>query len=102
MKWHNGDGHPSLLDYNKYIKQTTPMLHPIYTTSFVDREMFSHNARRRQEQEELNRILSQPETRIRYAFEFLSDFGDSEECRKKCYDRIAEWSDKLDCSEYHY
>lgn len=78
------------------------MLHPIYTTSFADREMFAYNTKSRKQQEELKRILAQPETRIGYAFEFLSDFGDSEESRKKCYDRIAEWSDKLDCSESHY
>ena len=78
------------------------MLHPYYTTNFADREMFAHNTKVRKQKEELNRILSQPETRIKYAFEFLSDFGDDEETRKKCYDKIAEWSDKLDTSEAHY
>ena len=52
--------------------------------------------------QELDRILSQPETRIKYAFEFLSDFGDESESRKKCYDKIAEWSEKLDTSEAHF
>tara|TARA_E500000178_G_scaffold310945_1_gene326487 strand:+ start:73 stop:327 length:255 start_codon:yes stop_codon:yes gene_type:complete len=84
-------------------------MHPYYTTSFVDREMFAYNAnyQKRQEEkkkqkQELERILSQPETRIGYAFAFLNDFGDSEESRTKCYNKIAEWSDKLDTSEAHY
>ena len=81
------------------------MLHPIYTTSFVDREMFSANAKYRKSQEvkkEMERHLSQPETRIGYAFSFLNDFGDCEESREKCYNKIAEWSDKLDTSECHF
>jgi hypothetical protein len=84
-------------------------MHPYYTTSFVDREMFAYNANYQKQQEEkktakqeLDRILSQPETRIKYAFEFLSDFGDEEESRTKCYNQIAKWSDKLDWSESHY
>ena len=84
-------------------------MHPYYTTSFVDREMFAYNANYQKMQEEkktakqeLDRILSQPETRIKYAFQFLSDFGDEEESRTKCYNAIAEWSDKLDTSEAHF
>ena len=84
------------------------MTHPYYTTNFADREMFAYNAKVRKQKEELNRILSQPETRIRYAFEFLDDHGFNpdddyaEEVRTKCYNGIAEWSDKLDTSESHY
>ena len=78
------------------------MIHPYYTTSFADREMFAYNSKREKQQSELARVLAQPETRIKYAFEFLSDFGDEPETRKKCYDKIAEWSDKLDTSESHY
>ena len=85
------------------------MIHPYYTTSFADREMFAYNANYQKMQEEkktakqeLDRILSQPETRIKYAFEFLNDFGDEPESRKKCYDQISKWSDKLDTSEAHY
>ena len=91
------------------------MIHPIHTTSFVDREMFAYNANYQKKQEEkktakqeLDRILSQPETRIKYAFEFMKDFGFdeeddySEEIRTKCYNSIAKWSDKLDWSEAHY
>ena len=90
-------------------------MHPYYTTSFVDREMFAYNANYQKQQEEkktakqeLDRILSQPETRIGYAFQFLSDFGFdseddySEEIRTKCYNQIAKWSDKLDTSESHF
>jgi len=78
------------------------MTHPYYTTNFADREMFAHNAKVSKQKEELNRILSQPETRIKYTFQFLSDFGDDEQTRKKCYDKIAEWSDKLDTTESHF
>ena len=52
-------------------------MHPYYTTSFVDREMFASNANYQKQQEEkktakqeLERILAQPETRIKYALSF--------------------------------
>jgi len=78
-------------------------MHPYFTTSFADREMFAHNARVEKQRKELDRVLAQPENRIKYAFQFLTDFGqDCENTRKKCYDKIAEWSDKLDTSEAHY
>ena len=90
-------------------------MHPYYTTSFVDREMFAYNANYQKMQEEkktakqeLDRILSQPETRIKYAFAFLDDHGfDSEydyaeEVRTKCYNGIANYSDKLYWSEAHF
>ena len=90
-------------------------MHPYYTTSFVDREMFAYNANYQKMQEEkktakqeLDRILSQPETRIKYAFAFLDDHGfDSEddyaeEVRTKCYNGIANYSDKLDWSEARF
>lgn len=84
-------------------------MHPYYTTNFADREMFAYNANYQKMQEEkktakqeLDRILSQPETRIKYAFQFLNDFGNEEESRTKCYNAIAEWSDKLDTSEAHF
>ena len=77
--------------------------------SIEDREMFAYNANYQKHQEEkktakqkLEAHLAQPETRIKYAFEFLNDFGDEPESRKKCYDQIAKWSDKLDWSEAHY
>ena len=51
-----------------------------YNPSFEDREMFAYNANYQKKQEErktakeeLDRILSQPETRIKYAFEFMND-----------------------------
>jgi len=84
-------------------------MHPYYTTSFVDREMFAYNANYQKKQEEektasqkIDAHLAQPETRIGYAFQFLNDFGDTKECRTKCYNKIAEWSDKLDTSESHF
>ena len=64
-------------------------MHPYYTTNFADREMFAYNANYQKMQEEkktakqeLDRILAQPETRIKYAFEFMNDFGfdDEDDC----------------------
>ena len=46
--------------------------------------------------------LSIPENRINYAFHFLHYFGPDFVEYKKCYDSIANWSDKLDTSEAHY
>lgn len=84
-------------------------MHPYYTTSFADREMFAYNANYRKKQEEektasqkIDAHLAQPETRIMYAFQFLNEYGEYEESRVKCYNKIAEWSDKLDTSESHY
>ena len=90
-------------------------MHPYYTTSFADREMFAYNANYQKQQEKretakqkLERILAQPEERIKYAFVFLDDHGfDSEddyaeEVRVKCYNGIAKYSEQLDTSESHY
>ena len=46
--------------------------------------------------------LSIPENRINYSFHFLHNFGSDFVDYKKCYDKIAEWSDKLDTSESHF
>ena len=46
--------------------------------------------------------LSIPENRINYSFHFLDNFNDTFVDYKKCYDKIAEWSDKLDYSEAHF
>ena len=80
-----------------------------HNISIEDREMFAYNANYQKMQEEkktakqeLDRILSQPETRIKYAFQFLNEYGEYEESRIKCYNAIAEWSDKLDTSEAHF
>ena len=90
-------------------------MHPYYTTNFADREMFAYNANYQKQQEKretakqkLERILAQPEERIKYAFVFLDDHGFdseddySEEVRTKCYNAIAKYSDNLDTSEAHY
>ena len=89
-------------------------MHPYYTTNFADREMFAYNAnfdfeKQREAHEEkktakqkLEAHLAQPETRIGYAFEFMNDFADEEDTRRKCYNAIAKYSDKLDTSEAHY
>jgi len=46
--------------------------------------------------------LSVPENRLRYAFDFLLNHGPDFVDYSKCYNAIAEWSDKLDTSEAHY
>jgi len=46
--------------------------------------------------------LSIPENRINYCFHFLDNFNDTFVDYKKCYDKLAEWSDKLDTSESHF
>jgi len=50
----------------------------------------------------VERHLSIPENRINYSFHFLYNFSSDFVDYKKCYDKIAEWSDKLDTSEAHY
>ena len=78
------------------------MLHPIYTTSFADREMFAHNSYRERQQRKLDAIA--PEQRIKYCFEFLKSYvkeGD-DDMAKKCYDGISKWIDRIDDSEFHY
>ena len=91
------------------------MLHPYYTTNFADREMFAYNANYQKKQKEektasqkIDAHLAQPETRIKYAFQFLDDHGFdpeddySEEVRVKCYNGIAKYSDNLDTSESQF
>jgi len=46
--------------------------------------------------------LSVPENRLMYAFEFLLNYSPDFVDYSKCYNAIAEWSDKLDTSEAHY
>ncbi|AOV58801.1 hypothetical protein T040910_057 [Synechococcus phage S-CAM3] len=52
--------------------------------------------------EQLKQHLSVPENRLKYVFDFLHNHGSDFVDYKKCYDSIAEWSDKLDYSEAHY
>jgi hypothetical protein len=75
-------------------------MHPYFTTSFADREMFAYNSAYQKQQAELQRILSHPETRIKYAFEFI--VGADDGMRSKCYDAIAKYSAQLDYSEAHF
>ena len=79
-------------------------MHPYFTTSFADREMFAYNSAYQKQQAELQRILSHPETRIKYAFEFLEGYiADGDDLMKaKCYDGIAKYSEVLDYSEAHF
>ena len=75
--------------------------HPM---SIEDREMFSYNRTYQQVQDEIKRINAQPEQPMKYSFEFLKGYikDDDEGMKKKCYDAIAKYSDKLDWSEAHY
>jgi len=75
-------------------------MHPYFTTSFVDREMFAYNAQREKQRAEIDRVLSHPEQRMKYCFSFMQ--GADEQTRKKCFDKIAEYSAQLDWSEAHY
>ena len=73
------------------------MLHHM---SFADREMFAYNAQVAKQKAETARILSHPEQRMKYAFEFI--VGADDGMRGKCYDAIAKYSAQLDYSESHY
>ena len=77
-------------------------MHPYFTTSFADREMFAYNAAQERKQQQLAKIT--PEQRIKYAFEFLAGYiADGDDLMAaKCYDGIAKYSDKLDWSEAHF
>ena len=46
--------------------------------------------------------LSIPENRIRYVYHFLNDHSADFIERKKCYDSLSQWIDKVDSSESHY
>lgn len=78
-------------------------MHPYYTTSFADREMFAYNANyQERKQQQLAAIA--PELRIKYCFEFLKGYiadGD-DQMVAKCYNGIAKYSEMLDYSEAHY
>ena len=77
-------------------------MHPYYTTSFADREMFAYNSYQERKQQQLAKIT--PEQRIKYCFEFLKGYiayGD-DQMTAKCYAGIAKYSDLLDTSEAHY
>ena len=75
-------------------------MHPYYTTSFADREMFAYNHARQKQQAEIARINSHPEQRMKYCFEFI--VGADDGMREKCYNAIAKYSAQLDYSEAHY
>ena len=76
------------------------MIHPYYTTSFADREMFAYNSKREKQKAEIARINAHPEQRMKYCFSFIE--GADDQMRVKCYDKIAEYSAQLDWSESHY
>ena len=71
-----------------------------HTMSIEDREMFAYNSAYQKQQAELQRILSHPEQRMKYAFEFI--VGADDGMRGKCYDAIAKYSAQLDWSEAHF
>ena len=77
-------------------------MHPYFTTSFTDREMFAYNAAQERKQQQLAKIT--PEQRIKYAFEFLAGYiADGDDLMAgRCYDGIAKYSEQLDYSEAHF
>ena len=46
--------------------------------------------------------LWMPENRLNHAFHFLLNFNPDFVDYSRCYNMIAEWSDKLDTTEAHY
>lgn len=76
------------------------MTYQFHNMSIEDREMFEYNRRHN----ELQRILAQPENRIKYCFEFLDMYvrDHDEQMKLKCYQGIAHYSEQLDYSESHY
>ena len=76
------------------------MTRQFHTMSIEDREMFAYNRTYQQVQDDIKRINSHPEQRMRYAFEFI--VGADDGMRVKCYDAIAKYSAQLDWSEAHY
>jgi hypothetical protein len=76
------------------------MTRQFHNMSVEDREMFAYNSAYQKQQAELQRVLSHPENRIKYCFEFLK--GADELMAKKCYDAIAKYSAQLDYSEAHF
>ena len=77
-------------------------MHPYFTTSFADREMFAYNAAQERKQQQLAKIT--PEQRIKYCFEFLKGYvADGDDLMAgRCYDGIAKYSELLDYSEAHF
>ena len=76
------------------------MTRKYHVMSIEDREMFAYNAAYNNQKAETARILSHPEQRMKYAFEFI--VGADDGMRAKCYDAIAKYSAQLDYSESHY
>jgi hypothetical protein len=76
------------------------MTRKFHTMSIEDREMFAYNAAYNKQQAEIARINAHPEQRMKYCFSFMQ--GADTEMRKKCFDKIAEWSAQLDWSEAHF
>ena len=76
------------------------MTRKFHTMSIEDREMFAYNRTYQQVQDDIKRINSHPEQRMKYCFEFM--VGADDLMRAKCYDAIAKYSAQLDYSEAHF
>ena len=70
-------------------------MHPAYTMSFADREMFAYNARVAAVKAERDRVLAQPETRARYALDFYFTGNDSK-MNEKALNRFSEFMDVIE------
>jgi hypothetical protein len=84
----------------KESKELHSMIHPYFTTSFADREMFAHNKRVEENRKKTEKHLSDPYNRIRYAYDFLGEWGEESDakCMKSIYNLL---SLDIDC-EVHY
>ena len=71
------------------------LMHPAYTMSFADREMFAYNARVAAAKAERDRVLAQPETRARYALDFYFAGNDSK-MNEKALNRFSEFMDVIE------
>lgn len=70
-------------------------MHPAYTMSFADREMFAYNARAAAAKAERDRVLAQPETRARYALDFYFA-GNDAKMNEKALNRFQEFLDVIE------
>jgi len=82
------------MPYTTKVIERRPV-HPYYTTSFADREMFAYNSRVAAAKAERDRVLAQPETRARYALDFYFAGNDSK-MNDKALNRFSEFMDVIE------
>jgi hypothetical protein len=53
-------------------------------------------------QTKVQKHLEDPYNRLRYCYEFISEFPEDEDMNRKCYQRIYHFLSVLSDTEYHY